>query len=99
MNKVSSKVTHQKSASAMPSGNEMLQIMNNLNLAYKAEVAMSKLITILLWTGVSEFLLFCGTFITFCASPLREGIVWLQVVHLARGVLGIILAVKLPRSH
>ena len=73
--------------------------MNNFNLAYKAEVAMSKLITILLWTGVSEFLLFCGTFITFCAAPLREGIIWLQVVHLIRGVLGIILAVKLPRSH
>jgi len=83
----------------MPSGNEMFKIMNNFTVAYRAERAMSTFITMLLWTSVTEILLFCGAFLTFCVAPLRTGVVFLLVFHLPRGVLGAILAFKLPRSH
>lgn len=83
----------------MPSWNEMYHIMNDFTLAYKGELAMSTFITMLLWTSISEILLFVGTFITFCAAPLRMGVVALMIFHLPRGVFGGMLAYKLPRSH
>lgn len=73
--------------------------MNNFTVAYKAERAMSTFITMLMWTSISEILLFCGAFLTFCLAPLRLGVIFLLILHLPRGVFGIILAVKLPRSH
>ena len=60
---------------------------------------MSTFINMLLWTSITEILLFCGTFLTFCAAPLRTGVMFLLVFHLPRGVFGGILAFKLPRSH
>jgi len=83
----------------MPSGAEMFNIIQNFTVAYRAERAMSTFITMLLWTSITELLLFGGTFISFCAAPMRLAIVFLQILHIPRGIFGIILAVKLPRSH
>lgn len=88
-----------KAPSAMPSWNEMFQIMNNFTLAYKGELAMSTFITMLLWVSISEILLFFGVFCSFCAAPLRMGIVFIMVCHLPRGVFGGLLAYKMPKSH
>jgi hypothetical protein len=30
---------------------------------------------------------------------MHTGIIWLQIVHMPRGVIGMILAFKFPRSH
>jgi len=83
----------------MPSGVELFDMIKNFTIVYRAERAMSTLITMLLWTSVTEILLFFGTFFSFCAAPMRLAIVFLQILHIPRGIFGIILAVKLPRSH
>ena len=83
----------------MPTVNEMMSILHTVNVFYKAELALSQFVTMLLWTSFSELLLWCGLFITFCAQPLHTGIIWLQIVHMPRGVFGIILAFKFPRAH
>ena len=60
------------------------------------------------WYAVSLSLLYsllmygwlvAGLFFTFCAAPLHMGIIWLQILHVPRGVFGVILAFKFPRSH
>ena len=52
---------------------------------------------ILLWASVSEFLLAGGLFCTFFAAPMRTGIVWMQLVHFARAVFGVLFITKIPR--
>ena len=83
----------------MPTGNEMMSILHTVNNFYKAELALSQFVTMLIWTSFSEILLWIGLFCTFCAAPLHTGIIWLQIVHMPRGVIGIMLALKFPRSH
>jgi hypothetical protein len=83
----------------MPTGNEMVKILHSVNVMYKAELALAQFVTLLLWTSFSEMFLWCGLFLTFCAAASHTGIIWLQIVHLARGVLGFLLCFKFPRSH
>jgi len=83
----------------MPTGNEMMSILHTVNNFYKAELALSQFILMLVWTSLSEILIWIGLFCTFCAAPMHTGIIWLQIVHMPRGVLGMILAFKFPRSH
>jgi hypothetical protein len=83
----------------MPTGNEMVSILHSINIFYKAELALSQFVTMLLWTSFSEIMLWAGLFFTFCAAPLHMGIIWLQILHVPRGVFGVILAFKFPRSH
>jgi len=83
----------------MPTGNEMMSILHTVNVFYKAELALSSFLTMLLWTSFSEIFLWIGLFITFCARAMNMGIMWLQIVHMPRGVIGLILAFKFPKSH
>ena len=85
--------------SNMPSGKEMLMLMNSFSFAYKFERALSNYLTMVMWASLSEILLFIGFFFTFCTAPKRIGVALLQVVHLARGVFGILYIHKLPRTH
>ena len=77
----------------MPSGKEMINIMNYFTFAYKIERALSNFVMMILWASLSEMLLFIGVFITFCAAPARICLALLQVVHLARGVFGIMYVI------
>ena len=83
----------------MPSGEELYYMMDRFALLYKIQSSVSTFVTIMLWVSVSEILLWCGAFLSFCAAPARMTIIWLQIAHLGRGVFGILVLLKLPRSH
>lgn len=83
----------------MPSGEELYYMMDRFALLYKIQSSVSTFITILMWVSVSEILLWCGAFLSFCSAPARMTLIWLQIAHLGRGVFGILVLLKLPRSH
>jgi len=83
----------------MPTGNEMMSILHTVNNFYKAELALSQFIMTLIWTSITEIFAWIALFCTFCAAPMNTGIIWIQIVHIPRGILGLILAFKFPRSH
>ena len=61
----------------MPSGRELIQLMDYFTLAYKSLQAYSNLVTMLLWMSVSELLLTAALFISFCGAPERMGIIFM----------------------
>ena len=83
----------------MPTGNEMFKLLNQLDLAYKAEMILYQIHSVVFWTTAAELCLFFGLFILFCTAPESMGIMWLTVLHVPRGVFGAILLKKLPKSH
>lgn len=68
-------------------------------MAYKVQQASLNYVTMLMWASLSEILLYTGVFFTFFAAAARLGPVWLQLVHVARGVCGMVYVVSLPRTH
>ena len=58
----------------MPSGHEMLSLMNMFTFGYKAERALSNFLMICFWASVSEILLYLGLFFSFCAAAARMGV-------------------------
>ena len=83
----------------MPTGNEMFKLLNQLDLAYKAEMVLYQMHSIVFWTTCLELGMFAALFVLFCTAPKSMGIIWLTVCHIPRGLLGILLLKKLPTSH
>jgi hypothetical protein len=83
----------------MPTGTEMFRLLNQLDLAYKAEMILYQMHSVVFWTTAFELCLFVGLFILFCTAPGSMAIMWLTVLHVPRGVIGAILLKNLPNSH
>ena len=60
---------------------------------------LSQLTTTLLWVSLTEILLQLALFFTFFAAAMRLGGFWLMLGHVPRGLLGILLATKMPQTH
>ena len=58
----------------MPSGHEMISLMNMFTFGSKAERALSNFFMISLWAAISETLLYLGLFFSFCAAAKRMGV-------------------------
>jgi len=83
----------------MPTGDEMFKLFRGLDLAYKSELLLSQIQTVLIWTGFTESFLQLGLFCAFCAAPTGFGGVWFMIFHIPRALAGFYLVYKLPRSH
>jgi len=83
----------------MPTGNEMYRLLNSLDLAYKAEMILYQLHSIIFWTTALELAGFFALFVLFCTAPGSMGIIWLTITHVPRGVVGGFLLKNLPKSH
>ncbi len=83
----------------MPTGNEMFKLLNQLDLAYKAEMILYQMHSIVFWTTTLELAMFCTLFVIFCTAPKSMAIMWLTVLHAPRGVIGAFLLKNLPKSH
>ena len=83
----------------MPTGNEMFKLLNQLDIAYKAEMILYQMHSIVFWTTTLELAMFCTLFVIFCTAPKSMAIMWLTVLHLPRGVIGAFLLKNLPKSH
>ena len=83
----------------MPSASEMFKLLNSLDLAYKAEMILYQLHSILFWTTVLELAMFCALLILFFTAPKSMAIMWLTFTHVPRGTIGSFLLKHLPKSH
>jgi hypothetical protein len=75
----------------MPTGNEMFKLLNQLDLAYKAEMILYQMHSIMFWTTLLELATFAALFVLFCTAPKSMGIIWLTICHVPRGFVGGIL--------
>lgn len=83
----------------MPTGNEMFKLLSHLDLAYKVEIVLYQIHSVVFWTTFLELSMFLALFILFCAAPKSMGVFWLLVLHVPRGVLGALLLKQMPKSH
>ena len=76
-----------------------MKSLKYFDLALKIEVTIHELSSVLFNMSIFELYLF--TIGTFCFLKLyqRMGNFWLFFPHLARGILGLILHRKVPKSH
>lgn len=83
----------------MPTGNEMFRMLKGLDMTYKAEMALYQTQSILYIQSVMEIALWFALFILFCKVPTMLGTIWLAVLHVPRGIFGLIILKRLPKSH
>ena len=83
----------------MPTGNEMYRLLNSLDLAYKSEMVLYQLHSIIFWTTTLELAMFSALLVLFFAAAKSMAIMWLTFVHVPRSVIGAFLLKKLPKSH
>lgn len=83
----------------MPTGEEMFRLLNGLDLAYKCEMLLYQLHSIVFWTSILEVTIFVTLLLVFFAAPSLMGVIWLTIAHLPRGILGFILLKYIPQSH
>lgn len=77
----------------------MYRILNALDLTYKSEMILYQLHSIIFYTSLVEICVFIALTVLFFADPDRLGSVWLTILHLPRGVIGLLVLGKLPKSH
>lgn len=85
--------------SLMPTGDELTTLFRSLDIFYKIQMLLSQLTTTLLWVSLTEMLLQLALFFTFWTAAMRLGGFWLMLGHVPRGLLGFVLAFKMPQSH
>ena len=77
----------------------MYRLLNSLDLAYKAEMILYQLHSIIFWTTALELAMFTALLLLFFTAPKSMAIMWLTFVHVPRGAIGALLLKRLPKSH
>lgn len=83
---------------ARPSGAQILKALKYFDLAVKLEVVLHEMHYTLFVTSNVEFWLFLFGVI-FSAKVDGMGVIWMFLPHVFRGIVGIRLWRKLPKSH
>ena len=83
---------------AKPSGAQIMKALKYFDLGIKLEVVLHEMHYTLFLTSNIEI----GLFLFCCLFALKVkgmGMVWMYLPHVARGIIGILLWKKLPKSH
>ena len=70
-----------------------------LDLGIKFQIMLYELSSSLFWGSIIEVSVFLFFQVLFLASPKRMAAIYFHTLHLARGVIGIILVKIMPNSH
>jgi hypothetical protein len=65
----------------------------------KVEIKFNSLIRLIYNTSIFEIALWIIGFLLFVASPKDMYLIWILIVHIAKGVIGIILLNKMPKTY
>ena len=65
----------------------------------KVEIKFNSLIRLIYNTSIFEITLWVIGFILFIASPKDMYLIWFLVVHIAKGILGMVLLNRMPKTH
>jgi hypothetical protein len=81
--------------------NRTLQYYKFLLYAMKMEIKIHEFIDLVRFSNQSELALWVLSVVLFFNSPtgFRNIIVWFQIIHVIRGLIGVVLTKKLPRSY
>ena len=64
----------------------------------KVEIKFNSLIRLIYNTSILEIALWVLGFTLFVASPKDMYLIWILIVHIAKGILGMILLRRMPKS-
>ena len=65
----------------------------------KVEIKFNSLIRLIYNTSIFEITLWVIGFILFIASPKDMYLIWFLIVHIAKGILGMVLLNRMPKTH
>ncbi len=65
----------------------------------KVEIKFNSLIRLIYNTSIFEISLWIVGFLLFVASPKDMYLIWILIIHIAKGVIGIILLNKMPKTY
>lgn len=74
-------------------------MLTHFDLAFKSELFMFDLQSVMFWGSIIELSMFMLGFILFCSVPGLMSLIWLHIFHIPRAVVGFLLLKRLPRSH
>lgn len=80
----------------MPTGEEAFKVIRSLDLAFKIEMVLYKLYSLIWWVSLSELGIFLFLFIIFLDEPMEMQIIFLHILHVPRAIVGFIILKHLP---
>jgi hypothetical protein len=87
------------SQAVFPSSAHLKQALTYMDLATKVELILFELYSNLFWNSALEILIFVIVFILYLVVSGELGAVWVFVLHVIRGIIGILILRGLPLSH
>jgi hypothetical protein len=81
--------------------NRTLQFYKFLHYAIKLEIKMCELIDVIRFSNQSEISIWIVSLVLYFNAPssYQNTFVWLHIIHLVRGIIGMIVLLKLPKSY
>ena len=69
-----------------------------LDYGFKIQILLTDFINIMWWSSILDILIFVFTFCSFLAAPATASGIFIFSLHVVRGVLGILIVLKVPKS-
>jgi hypothetical protein len=79
--------------------NRTLQFYKFLLNSLKMEISLNEFMKLIKYSNQAEIAIWAVSIILYYSGNTEYPLVWLHMLHLFRGILGIVIAVKLPRSY
>eukprot|EP00351_Strombidinopsis_sp_SopsisLIS2011_P006163 CAMPEP_0116880330 /NCGR_PEP_ID=MMETSP0463-20121206/12235_1 /TAXON_ID=181622 /ORGANISM="Strombidinopsis sp, Strain SopsisLIS2011" /LENGTH=132 /DNA_ID=CAMNT_0004530753 /DNA_START=294 /DNA_END=692 /DNA_ORIENTATION=- len=83
----------------IPAPAQIKECMKYLDFGIKLEILLYEISSCMYWVSLSEFGLFLFGLFLFFADAGEMGAFWIHILHLVRGVVGLVIVKKLPTSH
>ena len=82
-----------------PKPEQLKEALRYLDLGIKFEMLLYDLSSNLYWGSIAEVLAFLFNLLLFTTDPTEMAPIWFLSCHLVRGIVGILVIVKIPASH
>ena len=79
--------------------NRTLQFYKFLLNAMKLEISMNEFMKLVKYSNQGEIAIWILSIILYYSGNLDFPLVWLHLIHVVRGILGMVISYKLPRSY
>lgn len=90
---------HLFSKALFPTETHFKQAMTYMDLGVKVELMLMEMYSNLFWNSVLELLIFVVMLILFITDPAALGGIWLMIIHVIRGAIGLLILRNMPLTH
>ena len=98
-NPYQSRIVEQKLNSMLPKGAELKRTLFQLDVGMRFSMLLHQIISTLFWSSVLEIAIWITGLFCFFSYPKQMGIIWMHMFHIPRGILGLYLLRKMPKTH